>query len=62
MSNTIVVLDDESTFSADGYVYVLKKNVEVEDDASGIEDRDIIKIIRIEELLAAYNEVYGTSY
>jgi hypothetical protein len=62
MSNTIVVLDDESTFSADGYVYVLKENVEVEEDVRDIEAKDIVRIISVGDLLLAYNKVHGTSY
>lgn len=61
-----LVLSDNSTYDADGFVAVLTERGEEElqeaNDYIGVSEGEIVEEISLNDLLDAYNQIHGTDY
>lgn len=61
-----LVLSDNSTYDADGFVAVLTERGEEEleeaNDYTGVSPGEIVEEISLNDLLDAYNQIHGTDY
>jgi hypothetical protein len=63
--NSFVVLSDEDTFDNDAIIYQLNGDGENELEQGGfrfVKDENIVDAVSLSELIALWNETYGTDF